>query len=242
MSFKCLIVDDEPIAHKVLENYIQKLDKLEVVHNCYNAIEAINYLYENTVDLIFLDINMPELTGLEMLKTLNDPPSVILTTAYSDYAIEGYEFGVLDYLLKPIRFDRFLKAVNRFLQTQVMETTPIQNTTSSTSITKPAKELFIFLKVDGVQHKVQVDTIQYIEAFGNFVKINLPDKQLVTASTMNNMLQRLISFPFVRTHKSFIVNIDVIEKVEGNSIIIAGKRLPISTTYKQDVLSKIGLA
>lgn len=242
MSFKCLIVDDEPIAHKVLENYIQKLDKLEVVHNCYNAIEAINYLYENTVDLIFLDINMPELTGLEMLKTLNDPPSVILTTAYSDYAIEGYEFGVLDYLLKPIRFDRFLKAVNRFLQTQVTETTPIQNNTSSTSITKPAKELFIFLKVDGVQHKVQVDTIQYIEAFGNFVKINLPDKQLVTASTMNNMLQRLVSFPFVRTHKSFIVNIDVIEKVEGNSIIIAGKRLPISTTYKQDVLSKIGLA
>ena len=212
MSFKCLIVDDEPIAHKVLENYIQKLDKLEVVHNCYNAIEAINYLYENTVDLIFLDINMPELTGLEMLKTLSDPPSVILTTAYSDYALEGYEFGVLDYLLKPIRFDRFLKAVNRFLQAQVSEPTLIPNNPSTSTLAKSNQESFIFLKVDGVQHKVQVDTIQYIEAFGNFVKINLPDKQLVTSSTMNNMLQRLSKFNFTRIHKSFIVNIDVIEK------------------------------
>jgi len=148
---------------------------------------------------------------------------------------------VLDYLLKPIRFDRFLKAVNRFLQDQISEPTPIASNPSPTTLTKSNQESFIFLKVDGVQHKVQVNTIHYIEAFGNFVKINFPEKQLVTASTMNNMLQKLSDFPFVRIHKSYITNIDVIEKVEGNSIIIAGKRLPISATYKQGVLAKIGL-
>lgn len=238
MSFKCLIVDDEPIAHKVLENYIQKLDKLEVVHNCYNAIEAINYLYENKVDLLFLDINMPELTGLEMLKTLNNPPAVILTTAYSDYALEGYEFGVLDYLLKPIRFDRFLKAINRFLSTHDSDNT---STIAAKEIPNTTNETPFFIKVDGVQHKVQIDTIQYVEALGNFVKIHLPDKHLVTASTMTNMMQRLSDYPFVRIHKSFIAHTPSIDKVEGNSVIIAGKRLPISATYKQKALEKIGL-
>lgn len=241
MKYNCLIVDDEPLAHKILEKYIGKLDKLTVVHNCYSAVEAINYLHQNKVDILFLDINMPELTGLEMLKTLSNPPAVILTTAYSEFALEGYEFGVLDYLLKPIRFDRFLKAVNRFFAQQTTVTksrTPIAEKKQSN--TKEASTSF-FIKADGVQHKIEPTEIKYIEAYGNFVKIQLTNQQLLTASTMTKMLQKLDSQHFVRIHKSFIVNLKKIEKLEGNRLIIANKKLPIGTSYKQVVLQKIGL-
>lgn len=239
MNFTCLIVDDEPLAHKILENYIGKLDNLMVAHNCYSAIETINYLHQHTVDILFLDINMPELTGLEMLQTLENAPAVILTTAYSEFALEGYEFGVIDYLLKPIRFNRFLKAVNRFFANQP----------SSSSTEKPASSLAIaatlptsfFVKVDGVQHKVAVAAIQYVEAYGNFVKIHLPTKQLLTAATMTSMLEKLHPHGFLRIHKSFIASSQKIEKVEGNRVLIAGQKIPIGAAYKQMVLAKIGL-
>lgn len=241
MNYNCLIVDDEPLAHKILEKYIGKLDKLTVVHNCYSAIEAINYLHQNKVDILFLDINMPELTGLEMLKTLNNPPAVILTTAYSEFALEGYEFGVLDYLLKPIRFGRFLKAVNRFFALQTTSNTDQTASIEPAKIVKKEPPTSFFIKVDGVQHKIQPTQIQYIEAYGNFVKIQLLNQQLLTASTMTNMMQKLDNDNFVRIHKSFIVNLKKIEKLEGNRLIIADKKLPIGTSYKQVVLQKIGL-
>jgi len=241
MKYNCLIVDDEPLAHKILEKYIGKLDKLTVVHNCYSAIEAINYLHQNKVDILFLDINMPELTGLEMLKTLNNPPAVILTTAYSEFALEGYEFGVLDYLLKPIRFDRFLKAINRFFALESTTDTKATPTPQQAKINKNEASTSFFVKADGVQHKIEPAHINYIEAYGNFVKIQLGSQQLLTASTMTKMMQKLDSDNFVRIHKSFIVNLEKIEKLEGNRLIIDAKKLPIGTSYKQIVLQKIGL-
>ena len=235
MILKCLIVDDEPPAHKVLENYIGKLDRLELVGNCYNAIEALNFLHEKPVDILFLDINMPELNGLEMLQTITDPPVVILTTAYSEFALQSYEFGVMDYLMKPIRFDRFLKSVNRVLR--------LKSGTSSVAPTpeKPLvpKETSFFIKVDGVQRKVRFSDIQYIESKGNFVRLHLEDTRLMTAETLSNMEQKLSPHGFLRIHKSFIISLEKVTGVEGNRLLVGEAKLPIGNSYRQGVLKVI---
>lgn len=234
-TLKCLIVDDEPPAHKVLENYIGKLHSLILAGNCYNAIEALNFLHENTVDILFLDINMPELSGLEMLKTLNNPPIVILTTAYSEYALESYEFGVTDYLMKPIRFDRFLKSVNRVLEIKADEATAVQ------SPEKPAapKETSFFIKVDGIQRKVRFEDILYVESKGNFVRLHCEDMRLMTADTLSNMEQKLSPYGFLRVHKSYIVNLEKVTGLEGNRLLIQEIKIPIGNSYKQGVLKMI---
>ncbi len=235
MTLRCLIVDDEPPAHKVLENYIGKLHSLTLAGNCYNAIEALNFLHENTVDILFLDINMPELSGLEMLKTLNNPPIVILTTAYSEYALESYEFGVTDYLMKPIRFDRFLKSVNRVLEMKA------ESLTNAVAIEKPAapKETSFFIKVDGVQRKVRFEDIQYVESKGNFVRLHCEDTRLMTADTLSNMEQKLSPHGFLRVHKSFVVNLEKITGLEGNRLLIDDMKIPVGNSYKQGVLKMI---
>lgn len=240
MILKCLIVDDEPPAHKVLENYIDKLNSLQLEGNCYNAIEALNFLHENTVDIVFLDINMPELTGLEMLKTLQNPPIVILTTAYSEFALDSYEFGVLDYLLKPIRFDRFLKAVNRVLQLkQVAPSPPPPSSKPVKSV--PIPDNFFFVKADGVQHKVWYDDLNYIESKGNFVQLHLDNKRLLTAETLSNMDKKLNPHHFLRVHKSYLINLKKVKAIEGNRITIGEHTIPIGNSYRQIVLSKIGV-
>ncbi len=229
-------MDDEPPAHKVLENYIGKVNTLTLVHNCYNAIEALNYLYEHKVDLIFLDINMPELTGLEMLKTMDNPPAVILTTAYSEFALESYEFGVVDYLMKPIRFDRFLKAINKV----VLSKTQLESQ-DKTKKPMPAAEKDIFIKVDGVQQKVTLDDVLYLESKGNFVLLHLKDKRHLTADTLTKMNERLSPSGFLRIHKSYIININKVNTLQGNQVQVGEKYLPIGNSYKQVVLGKIGL-
>lgn len=235
MTLKCLIVDDEPPAHKVLENYIGKLHSLTLVGNCYNAIEALNFLHENTVDILFLDINMPELSGLEMLKTLSNPPIVILTTAYSEYALESYEFGVTDYLMKPIRFDRFLKSVNRVLEIKADTST----STAAVEKTVAPKETSFFIKVDGVQRKVRFDDILYIESKGNFVRLHLPDSRLMTADTLSNIEQKLSPYGFLRVHKSFVINLEKVTGLEGNRLLIDDMKIPVGNSYKQGVLKVI---
>jgi DNA-binding LytR/AlgR family response regulator len=237
MILKCLIVDDEPLAHKVLESYISKLDSLKVEHNCYSAIEAINYLHNNKVDIIFLDINMPDLTGMQMLKTLQNPPIVVMTTAYSEYALEGYEFGVFDYLMKPIRFDRFLKTIQRIMDQK--------------KLFKPAEEhagspenenlqTHIFVKADGIQHKVNFSELKYIESKGNFVQLNQANK-LLTAETLSSMDKKLAPHGFLRVHKSFIVNISKVKGIQGKQLLLEDAKIPIGNSYRQIVLSKIGL-
>ena len=233
MKFKCLIVDDEPLARRVLEKFIASLPSLELVKQCSNALEAAAYLHTHTVDIMCLDIKMPELTGLDFLKTLTSPPQVILTTAYSEYALEGYEYSVVDYLLKPISFERFLKAINK-ISTQT--NTPIQ-----TSIVKNcSKEKdFIFLRADKIDHKVCFSKIQYIEGCGNFVKVFLEKQMLMVSETMAAMENNLPMDLFLRTHKSYIVSIPHIDQVEGNMIKIGETVIPIGNQYKMQVRQRL---
>lgn len=231
MPLKCLTVDDEPLAHTILENYIGQVSSLQLVGKCYNAVETINFLHQNPVELIFLDIQMPLLTGLEMLKTLQNPPHVILTTAYSEFALESYEFGVADYLLKPIRFERFLRAVNKIVQRETKETKTIENATL------PA-DAYILVKQDGTMHKIALADIQYVEGYGNFVKIHVNDKYILVAETMTDIQTRLPTF--LRIHKSYLLNINALDKIEGNRVFLhTEQELPLGNSFKQAVLEKL---
>jgi len=229
MKIKCLVVDDEPLARRILEKHISCVPSLELVKQCSNAMEAAAYLHTKTVDIMFLDIKMPELTGLELLKTLPNPPHVIITTAYSEFALEGYEYSITDYLLKPISFERFLKAVNRIIP-KTRETDFLAGSTAS-----EIKDDFIFLRADKIDHKVSFSTIKFIEGCGNFVKVFTDNKMLVVAETMTTMEKNLPPDRFLRTHKSYIVSIQKIEKVEGNIIRMGEKTIPIGKQYKMNV-------
>jgi DNA-binding LytR/AlgR family response regulator len=237
MKIKCIIVDDEPLAQSVLVNYISALPSLELVKTCNNAIEAIAYLHEHKVDLMFLDIKMPELSGLDMLKTLPDPPTVIITTAHSEYAMEGYEYSVVDYLLKPFSLERFLKAVNKVVQKEekLIRTEP-RSGMSDTD--------FIFLKIDKTLQKVQYSEILYIEGYGNFIKVYLNgNKMMLVSETMTNIEKRLPETLFIRTHKSYIVSIKNIAMIYLHDVKVGGKSIPVGNIYKMkvdEVLKKLG--
>lgn len=222
-------MDDEPLAHTVLENYLSKLSSLELVGRCYNGLEALNFLHETPVDLMFLDINMPELNGLELLRSLKNPPAVILTTAYSEFALESYEYEVLDYLLKPVRFDRFLKAVNRLID---KPGPPV--------VEKAAPDSFFFVKVDGIQHKISPNELLFVEAYGNFVRLHLPEKPLLVAGTLTQMEEKLTPLGFLRIHKSYLVNLTHVTRQEGNRLFVGEIELPIGNSYKQVVLGRLG--
>ncbi len=234
---KCLIVDDEPLAHTILENYIQQIPLLQIVGKCYNAVEAFNFLYEYEVDVMFLDIQMPILTGLQMLKTLEKPPQIVLTTAYSEFALESYEFGVLDYLLKPIRFERFLKTINK-LSLKEKNNANIPNSAIFNSSQTEPKITQITIKSDGAIHCLDVEEVIYVESYGNFVKIHTLQKILLVAETTQEMHNRLPAF--VRVHKSFLLNLDFLDKIENNILILKNNEsLPLGNSYKQAVLEKL---
>jgi DNA-binding LytR/AlgR family response regulator len=230
MTFTCIIVDDEPLAQSVIENYLKNVPSLELKEKFDNAIDALNYLNSNDVDLMFLDINMPELNGMDLLKTLNKKPEVILTTAYSEYAIESYELGVSDYLLKPIALPRFIKAVNKVTELLTME----RNYNEGGG----EKPRYIFIKVDGINLKLMLEDIRYIEAYGNYLKIFSTEKMYLVTDTMINFMTQLDS-DFIRVHKSYIVPISKIEKMMGNRVHIGEDQIPIGNTYKADLKSKI---
>lgn len=228
MEIRCLIVDDEVLAQDVIEKYIESIPTLKLIGKCDHAMEAISFLHNNTVDLIFLDLNMPELNGLEMLRTLQNPPNVILTTAYSEYALESYEYGVVDYLLKPIKLERFIKAVNKVVDMYAMKTESEQK---DSTLSKP-----IFIKEDHTTHAVLPENILYVEAYGNYLKIYTNEKTYVTRQTMQYMVGQLPDSIFCRIHKSFIVNKLKITKVIGNMVFIKDIELPIGSTYKTVLL------
>lgn len=226
MKKKCLIVDDEPIAQQILEQYIQKIEALTLVGKSNNAFDAMNILHKEVIDIMFLDIRMPSMSGLELLKTLQNPPSVILTTAFSEFGAESYEYGVIDYLLKPISFERFLKAVNRILLPQ-NQPFKVQEEHSKSND-------FIFFKADKKIHKLYFKEILFFEGSGNYVKIHLEKrKPLMVLDKLSELLEKLPNEDFCRVHKSFIVNIQNIKQVEGNRIRFENKDVPISATYKQ---------
>jgi DNA-binding LytR/AlgR family response regulator len=232
MEIKCLIVDDEELAQNVIENYISTIPTLKLIGKCDNAMEAISFLHNNKVDLLFLDLNMPELSGLDMLRTLSNPPFVILTTAYSEYALESYDYGVVDYLLKPIKLERFIKAVNKVVERFDFKDEEHQ----------PSKEsLFqsLFIKEDQVTYQVYMNDILYVEAYGNYLKIHCKEKVYVTRGTLNEMEKNLPESHFLRVHKSFIISIDKISKIGGNRIVIENQEIPVGEKYKLVLKQKI---
>lgn len=226
---KVLIVDDEPLAQKVLQRFISLVDSLELVGLCSNAIEASNALRNQPVDLLFLDIRMPELSGLDLLKIIKNPPKVILTTAYAEHALESYEFGVIDYLVKPIAFDRFLRAINKVVPTLQASTPPLM----PTPVLKPSN--YLFVKSDRKIYKIDYPEIKYVEAFGNYVKIHTTDKIVLAQETLTNLEKSLPADHFLRIHKSYIVSIHFINLVDGNSLFVENVELPIGQLYKQRV-------
>jgi DNA-binding LytR/AlgR family response regulator len=229
MKYQCLIVDDEPIAQQILESYISQIDSLHIAGKCSNAFEALNVLHQEHIDILFLDIKMPSLSGLEMLKTLQNPPKAILTTAFSEFGVESYEFGIVDYLLKPISFERFLKAVNKIVIPKSANLEKEENEEKLSS-----DPTFIFFKADKKIHKYYFSEILFIEGSGNYVKIHTKnDKPLMVLDKLIELYDKLPQKNFIRIHKSFIVNVSHIQKIEGNMLKIQDKSIPVSATYKQ---------
>lgn len=246
-KLNCLIVDDEPLAQEVLVSHIQKVPSLHLVQQSSNAMEAFEAIHKNKIDLIFLDINMPVVSGLSFLRSLKDPPAVILTTAYTEYAVEGYELDVIDYLLKPIPFDRFLKAVNKaiaHLQSsgKQIQYIPEEIQTAPASAPSPAvQKQYFFIKADGKLLKVNYADIKYIEGMKDYLKIHTSTGMIVTHSTMKAMEEQLPNDKFMRVHKSYIVAINAIKAIEGNIIILDKDKaeVPLSSSYKDVLLSAV---
>ncbi len=226
---KYIIVDDEVAAHNNIEDYANNLSNLKLVKNCYNAFEAISFLNTNAVDLIFLDINMPKLTGFDFLRTLANPPHIIVCSAYSEFAIDGYAFNITDYLLKPFSFERFLSAVNKV---NPPEQKPPEIHINQNNDSKNER---IFLKDSKKHYQVKLNEILYVEAFGNYVKVFLDDKTIITHQTLSHFNTVLSKNEFVQVHKSFIVAIQHINLIEGNIVHISNHKIPISKTYKLNV-------
>jgi DNA-binding LytR/AlgR family response regulator len=228
MSLKCVIVDDEPLAIEVIETYIDKVDGLELVSSCENAVQAFDLIKKQTVDLIFLDIQMPKLTGIDFIKILNPAPKIIFTTAYREYAIESYELNVTDYLLKPISFGRFLMAVNKAMDLPIVS----QEVSERPKEDLAKEDAYIFLKADRKMVKVYLKDILYIESLKDYVKIKTPSKEVISLQKISYLEQKLPDDQFLRIHRSFIVPIKKIEAFCGNSIEVGGKEIPIGRNYK----------
>ena len=235
---KAIIVDDEPLALDVLETYIEKMPELTLVAKCENAIEANEALKNNDIDLMFLDIQMPQITGVEFLKSLNNPPAVIFTTAYPDYAVEGFELNAVDYLLKPISLDRFMKAVNKVSE-------KIGKKSGDSSAPVEMEGDFFFVKADKKLIKVDFDDIIYIEGLKDYVIIRQETGRVITLQTMKSLETKLPDTIFKRVHRSYIVNINKINAVVGNMLEVTEKgqtkHIPIGKNYREDLLNIINL-
>ncbi|NNF35456.1 MAG: response regulator transcription factor [Saprospiraceae bacterium] len=230
MKLTCLIIDDEPLARKILEKYVSRISAIELMASFDNAIDASVYITEHNPDIIFLDIRMPEMSGLEMLKIIQHPPEVILTSAYSEYGVESYDYEVFDYLLKPIPFERFMKTITKLIDsitpTHHDEILPIDHIT-----VKDGKK----------QIQVKLKDIHYIQAYGNYLKIFTKEKQFLSRMKMSVMEALLPMTHFVRIHKSYIVSLLYVEHTGGNEIILkSGKELPLSKYYKRSAKERLG--
>jgi len=225
----CLIIEDESLLAEVLAEYISQVPFLELKHIFSDGMSALEYLEANETDLIFIDINLPKLSGINFIKTLIHPPLVIFTTAYPEFAVEGFELNAVDYLLKPFSFERFLKAVNKVIEKL---NTPVQNNIGGNNS-------FIFLKADKKNHKVDLETIHYIEAIGDYMKVITDTGQLIVNETMKKMQEELPASLFIRVHKSFIISRSKIRFIEGNFVQVADKSIPIGATYRNELLVSI---
>jgi DNA-binding LytR/AlgR family response regulator len=230
---QCIIVDDEPMARDILENHLQKIEAVNVVDSCKNAIEAFNVINKNQIDLIFLDINMPEISGLSFANSINKNIKVIFTTAYREYAVEGFNLQAVDYLLKPISFDRLLQAVNKYLGENISLVSP------STSEITQEKNDFIFVRSERKMIKINFSEIDFIESLSDYIKIHMAQKIIVTRETISNIEAKLPKNDFLRIHRSYILSMAKINSFTNEYIEIGKRALPISRSYKKDVLSRL---
>lgn len=245
----CLIVDDEPLAQDVLATHMAQLPYLQLAGRCSNAMEAFEALHRQRIDLLFLDINMPVVSGLSFLRALKDPPAVILTTAYTEYALEGYELDVVDYLLKPVSFERFVKAVRKAASqagisdknlSQPADSVGASTPTVSGPATTPAKSYF-FIKANGKLVKINHSDIRYVEGMKDYLKIHLTDRNVICHHTMKAMEEQLPDNQFIRVHKSYIVALNAVAAIAGNVITLSGGQedIPLGSSYRDAVLAAL---
>jgi len=231
MTLHCLIIDDEPLARKGMEEYLKEVGFLRLTAKCENTMKAAPYLEQGAVDLIFLDIRMPGTSGIEFLKTLRNPPMVILTTAYPEHALEGYSLNVMDYLVKPISFERFLMAA-----TKALDFYRLRHQAESQKETLPD---YFFIKCDSKYEKVHYEEVLYIEALQNYVIIRTANRKLITYMTLRGLEAQLPKAKFIRVHKSYVVSLSKIKSVEGNELVIDTARIPISRNLRGKVMNRI---
>jgi len=229
---RVLIVDDEPLAHEVLKAHVARVAHLRLVGHCYTALEALSFLHEHAVEVLLLDLNMPEMTGLELLRALPRPPHTILTTAYSEFALESYEYGVLDYLLKPVSLPRFLKAVARLPAAAGGVPAPA----GPPPLAPPPAALL--LRDGGTTHRVLPADIRWLEAYGNYVKVQTTGGRLVITDTFRHLLSQLPPADFMQVHKSYAVPLRLVERLEGNVLTVAGQALPLGAAFRQEFLRR----
>lgn len=234
MKMNCIAVDDEILALKKIKRYAEKLDYLNLLGTFDNALSTFSFLRENRVDLIFLDIQMDEFTGIQFLETIKDPPYVILTTAFDEYALKAYELDVMDYLLKPIPFERFVKAVDkvyaRFLRESSHQNKPV--ITESATVKEPEKTDYTFIKSGNKTIKMYFNKILYIEGMRDYLQIHTEDSKIMTLLNFKTIHELLDPQKFIRVHKSYVIAIDKIDYIENNAIKIRDKLIPVSSTYK----------
>ena len=232
-KINCVIVYDEPVARKIIESFVSKIPNLNLVKSCKNAMEAFEIVNTQNIDLFFLDINMPDISGLSLAKTINKKSKIIFTTAYREYAVDGFDLQAVDYLLKPIAFDRFLQAVNKFFETKT-EVSFIHQLKEDS-----IRNNYIFIRSERKMVKVVFDDILYVESLSDYIKIYTKNKTLVARETISNIEMMLPAQQFLRVHRSFIINIDKTDSYTNEFIEIEKNAIPISITYKENVLKKL---
>jgi DNA-binding LytR/AlgR family response regulator len=236
MKIKCLVVDDEPLAAELVATHVTKMPELELVATCGNALEASAVLQREQIDLLFLDIQMPRMTGWELLKTLPVRPLIVITTAYRDYAFESYEFDVLDFLLKPINYERFGKAIEKYHQRRTM---PIE---IPPSVSDSYEQSYKYFKVNREMKKVFLKDILYIESLKDYVRIKTEKESLITYQRISYLEEKLPEDKFLRVHKSFIVAVDKVASLASNSVKVRDKEIPVGRNYKMNVVKLVSAA
>jgi DNA-binding LytR/AlgR family response regulator len=232
-NINCIIVDDEPTARGILESYVGKMSNLVLKKSCKNVMEAFEVLNSEQIDLIFLDINMPEVSGLTLAKSISKKTKIIFTTAYREYAVDGFNLQAVDYLLKPIAFDRFLQAVQKYF-----DTIPQQKQILKEPVLETRND-FIFVRSERKMVKIDFEDIQFVESLSDYIKIHTKDKTIVTRETITNIESKLPSNGFLRVHRSYVVRLKAIKSYTNELVEVAEKAIPISRSYKETVLQKL---
>jgi len=233
MKTRCLIIDDEPLARELIRGHISKMENFEVVNECGNAMQAMDTLRNNTIDLMFLDIKMPQISGIEFLKTLKNPPKVIITTAFSQYAIEGFELDVVDYLMKPVTFERFFKAINKYFATRTQQDITLENETGFD------EHAFIYVKENKKIIKIYLKEIHFIEGLNEYIRIHTDNRRVVIKSSLQSIEKKLPPEQFIRVHKSYIVSIPKIRAFNATTIELENAKVRIGRNYKNQVFSAL---